>query len=200
MSHFQSTADGAAILDTNLRGQGTRSAQGAARIRIGLRDGRVRPFDSRIHAARYFVGSRVWSGARRFACHRNPDRRRDRRHRLLGLLSDRIGRVRVLTWTIVLFAIFTGMCALAQGYWGSPDLPHYCRHRARRRIGHRHGAGRRSMAGVETCARVILCGIGMAARRARGGHCHAHPASGHRLARDVRNRNSTGDRRLFHPA
>lgn len=34
-----------------------------------------------------------------------------------GMLSDRIGRVRVLTWTIVLFAVFTGMCALAQGYW-----------------------------------------------------------------------------------
>jgi len=33
------------------------------------------------------------------------------------MLSDRIGRVRVLTWTIVLFAVFTGMCALAQGYW-----------------------------------------------------------------------------------
>ncbi len=36
---------------------------------------------------------------------------------LFGMLSDRIGRVRVLTWTIVLFAIFTGLCALAQGYW-----------------------------------------------------------------------------------
>lgn len=36
---------------------------------------------------------------------------------VFGMLSDRIGRVRVLTWTIVLFAIFTGMCALAQGYW-----------------------------------------------------------------------------------
>jgi benzoate transport len=34
-----------------------------------------------------------------------------------GMLSDRLGRVRVLTWTIVLFAVFTGMCALAQGYW-----------------------------------------------------------------------------------
>ena len=34
-----------------------------------------------------------------------------------GALSDRLGRVRVLTWTIVLFAVFTGMCALAQGYW-----------------------------------------------------------------------------------
>ena len=34
-----------------------------------------------------------------------------------GILSDRMGRVRVLTWTIVLFAVFTGLCALAQGYW-----------------------------------------------------------------------------------
>ena len=34
-----------------------------------------------------------------------------------GMLSDRVGRVRVLTWTIVLFAVFTGLCALAQGYW-----------------------------------------------------------------------------------
>jgi benzoate transport len=34
-----------------------------------------------------------------------------------GWLSDRLGRVRVLAWTIVLFAVFTGMCALAQGYY-----------------------------------------------------------------------------------
>src|SRR5881227_2377438 len=34
-----------------------------------------------------------------------------------GILSDYYGRVRVLTWTILLFAIFTGLCALAQGYW-----------------------------------------------------------------------------------
>ena len=36
---------------------------------------------------------------------------------LFGALSDRYGRVRVLTWTIVLFAVFTGLCAFAQGYW-----------------------------------------------------------------------------------
>jgi MFS family permease len=36
---------------------------------------------------------------------------------VFGMLSDRMGRVRVLTWTILLFAVFTGMCALAQGYW-----------------------------------------------------------------------------------
>lgn len=34
-----------------------------------------------------------------------------------GMLSDRLGRVRVLTWTIVLFAVFTGLCAFAQGYY-----------------------------------------------------------------------------------
>lgn len=34
-----------------------------------------------------------------------------------GMLSDRLGRVRILTWTIVIFAVFTGLCALAQGYW-----------------------------------------------------------------------------------
>ena len=36
---------------------------------------------------------------------------------LFGMLSDRLGRVRVLTWTILLFAVFTGLCALARGYW-----------------------------------------------------------------------------------
>lgn len=35
---------------------------------------------------------------------------------LFGLLSDRLGRVRVLSGTILLFAVFTGLCSLAQGY------------------------------------------------------------------------------------
>ena len=34
-----------------------------------------------------------------------------------GTLSDRYGRVRVLSWTILVFAGFTALCALAQGYW-----------------------------------------------------------------------------------
>ncbi len=34
-----------------------------------------------------------------------------------GLLSDFVGRVRVLTWTILLFGIFTGLCAFAHGFW-----------------------------------------------------------------------------------
>lgn len=35
---------------------------------------------------------------------------------VFGYLSDRLGRIRVLTWTILLFAAFTGLCALARGY------------------------------------------------------------------------------------
>ncbi|WP_028229558.1 MFS transporter [Paraburkholderia ferrariae] len=35
---------------------------------------------------------------------------------VFGLLSDRYGRVRVLSWTILVFAVFTGLCALARGY------------------------------------------------------------------------------------
>jgi MFS family permease len=36
---------------------------------------------------------------------------------IFGALSDRYGRVRVLIWTILLFAGFTGLCAVAQGFW-----------------------------------------------------------------------------------
>jgi len=34
-----------------------------------------------------------------------------------GILSDHFGRIRVLTWTILIFAVFTAMCAFARGYW-----------------------------------------------------------------------------------
>ena len=34
-----------------------------------------------------------------------------------GSLSDHFGRIRVLTWTILLFAVFTFLCAFARGYW-----------------------------------------------------------------------------------
>jgi MFS family permease len=43
-----------------------------------------------------------------------------------GWLSDRLGRVRVLVWTIVLFAVFTGLCAPARAARtsGVPDGDH----------------------------------------------------------------------------
>jgi MFS family permease len=36
---------------------------------------------------------------------------------VFGSLSDHFGRIRVLTWTILIFAVFTGLCAIARGYW-----------------------------------------------------------------------------------
>jgi benzoate transport len=35
---------------------------------------------------------------------------------IFGTMSDHFGRIRVLTWTILIFAVFTGLCAFAQGY------------------------------------------------------------------------------------
>jgi MFS family permease len=37
---------------------------------------------------------------------------------VFGILSDYFGRVRMLTWSIVFFAVFTGLTAIAQGYLG----------------------------------------------------------------------------------
>src|SRR5262249_22687612 len=36
---------------------------------------------------------------------------------IFGALSDHFGRIKVLTWTILVFAGFTGLCAFALGYW-----------------------------------------------------------------------------------
>jgi MFS family permease len=36
---------------------------------------------------------------------------------VFGIMSDYFGRVRVLSWTILLFAVFTGFCALSRGYY-----------------------------------------------------------------------------------
>ena len=41
---------------------------------------------------------------------------------VFGIMADYVGRVRVLTWTILLFAVFTALCSVAQGYW---DLAAY---------------------------------------------------------------------------
>ena len=36
---------------------------------------------------------------------------------LFGSLSDHFGRIRILTYTILIFAVFTFLCAFARGYW-----------------------------------------------------------------------------------
>ncbi|GAA3228972.1 MFS transporter [Nonomuraea helvata] len=35
---------------------------------------------------------------------------------IFGVLADRLGRVRMLSWSILIFAVFTGLCALAQDF------------------------------------------------------------------------------------
>jgi MFS family permease len=36
---------------------------------------------------------------------------------IFGSLSDHFGRIKVLTWTILIFAVFTGLGSIARGYW-----------------------------------------------------------------------------------
>src|SRR5690349_13743998 len=36
---------------------------------------------------------------------------------IFGTMSDHFGRIRILTWTILIFAVFTGLCAFARSYW-----------------------------------------------------------------------------------
>ncbi len=107
--------------------------------------------------------------------------------------SDYVGRVRVLTWTILLFAVFTGFCALAQGYWDLLTYPHHRRPRPRRRVRHRHGARVAEAWPASQRARVsLLCRPRLAGGRAGGGAGDADPAAAHRLARHVRGRRAAG--------
>src|ERR1019366_8805094 len=36
---------------------------------------------------------------------------------VFGVLGDYFGRVKVMAWSIMIFAVFTGACAFAQNYW-----------------------------------------------------------------------------------
>jgi MFS family permease len=44
---------------------------------------------------------------------------------IFGTLSDHFGRIRILTSTILIFAVFTFLCAFARGYWGL-CVPSHC--------------------------------------------------------------------------
>ena len=74
-----------------------------------------------------------------------------------GMLSDRIGRVRVSDLDHRVFAVFTGLCAFAQGYW---DLLVY-RTLAGIGLGGEFGIGMALVAeawpAVEARARLFLC-------------------------------------------
>ena len=103
---------------------------------------------------------------------------------LFGMLSDYYGRVRVLTWTILLFAIFTGLCALAKGY---SDLLIY-RTIAGLGLGGKFGIGMALVAEAWPArlrARLRLRGARLAGGRARRRAGDAAAASPDRLARHV---------------
>src|SRR3981189_1983419 len=121
---------------------------------------------------------------------------------LFGILSDYYGRVRVLTWTILLFAVFTGLGAMAQGYW---DLLIY-RTIAGLGLGGEFGIGMTLVAETwparhraRGCAYVALGWQAGVLAGAGGGAGDAAAASGHRMARDVPGRPGARPHRLRGP-
>ena len=113
---------------------------------------------------------------------------------MFGILADYLGRVRVLTWTILLFAVFTGLCAFAQGYW---DLLVY-RTIAGLGLGGEFGIGMALVAEAWPAhsgrAPVSYVGLGWQAGVLRAALRHAAAAAGDRLARHVRRRARAGAR------
>ena len=97
-----------------------------------------------------------------------------------GHLSDRLGRIRVLTFTILMFSVFTGLCAVAQGYW---DLLAY-RTLAGMGLGGEFGIGMALIAEVWPASKRNRASA-WAAWRAAGRLYHPSPAGYHRLARNV---------------
>ena len=114
---------------------------------------------------------------------------------LFGMLADYYGRVRVLTWTIMLFPS-SPACAPSRKATGTCDLSHHCRPRPRRRVRHRHGAGGGSLAGEQARAGDLLCRARLAGRPAAGGAGDTGAAAAHRLAQHVPGRASSRRRRL----
>src|ERR1700733_15515492 len=117
MSHFQSTADGAAIPDSSFTPAKEKEARKALlgsalgyamdgfdllilgfMLRVISSDLGFGPAQGAPLVTAPLIGA-VVGGV------------------VFGMLSDRIGRVRVLTYTIVVFAVFTGLCGLARGYY-----------------------------------------------------------------------------------
>ena len=104
---------------------------------------------------------------------------------IFGTMSDHLGRIRVLTWTILIFAVFTGLCALARGYW---DLVAY-RTVAGIGLGGEFGIGMALAAEAWPASKraraTSYVMLGLARRSSPGGLRHSHTPPGHRLARHV---------------
>ena len=108
--------------------------------------------------------------------------------------------MRVLTWTIVLFAVFTGLCALAQGYWSLLLF----RTLAGLGLGGEFGIGMALVAEAWPASKRARAssyvGLGWQAGVLAAAFITPMLLPRHRLARHVRRRRDAGGRRVLHPA
>ena len=159
---------------------------GADRCGARLRDGRLRSADPRLHAAGDRRGPASVSSAQAGSLVTWTLIGAVAGGMIFGVLSDYFGRVRMLTWTILIFAVFTGLCALAQGY---ADLLAY-RTIAGLGLGGEFGIGMTLVAEAWPAsqrARVSsYVGLGWQLGRAGGRAADAAAVAGDRLARHVR--------------
>ncbi|CAI8698049.1 putative Xylulose kinase [Burkholderia sp. IT-111MI5] len=171
--------------------------EGAGRIGDRLCDGRLRPADPRLHAARDHGGAAPDARAGRRAGHVDADRRGRGRHRVRRAERPLRARARADLDDPAVRGLYRPVRVRAR-LLGSARLPHHRGHRAGRRVRDRHGARGRSMAGEQACPRVVLRRARLAGRRAAGRAADAVPAAPHRLARHVRGRRAARAARVGH--
>ena len=163
-----------------------------------IRHGWLRPADSRLHATRDRRQPASRSGAGGQPGHRHACRGGGWRHRLWHACGPPRPRPRP-------DLVHPALCRLHRPLRGGAELwrtgcvPNCRRAWLGRGVRHRHGLGRRSMAGSVAGARVILCRPGLAGGRAAGGIGHTMAAANDRLAGHVRGWRCAGARRVPDP-
>ena len=110
---------------------------------------------------------------------------------VFGVLADRFGRTKTLVFTILIYAVFTGLAALSPTWWQLALLPvpHGARHR--RRMGGGRGAGGGGLAGEQARQGGGHSAIGVGGGISDGGRGQSAPAR-LRLAPHVRGRRRAG--------
>ena len=78
-----------------------------------------------------------------------PHRLGHRRAWLFGVLADRFGRTRTLIFTILVYAVFTGLAAVSRDWWQLAHIPFSDGAGHRRGMGGGRGAGGGGVAGGE---------------------------------------------------